>query len=106
MVEGKYVRKEDGAKMAPKGGQHTQFIYVSDDLSQTQLMIMLSSDLTLAMVALISIAIIVLIHTGSLFLMFMGLMNVCGACSVVGLTFAFEGCFFKAISACGSHARC
>jgi predicted RND superfamily exporter protein len=72
----KYTRRTDKVKVQASGGSHTQFIYVSDDLSMTQLMNMLFDDVLLAAVALGSIAVYVFIHSGSLFLTFMGLMNV------------------------------
>jgi hypothetical protein len=74
--KGTYKNGETKEKVNAKGMSYAQFIYVGDDLSMTQLMIMLFSDVMLAGFALLSIAVYVLMHTGSGFLTFMGLMNV------------------------------
>lgn len=74
----KKLTMADGSKvkLVGKGGPRTQFIYVADSLSQTQLMLMLLADVLKAGIALGLIAAYVLIHTGSPFLTIMGIMNV------------------------------
>ena len=72
----KFKRAEDGVKVAGKGGPLTQFIFVGDELSQTQLMSMLLGDTTKAVIALGSIFAYMLVHTGSFFLTLIGLFNI------------------------------
>ena len=71
-----FKRGEDGVKVTGKGGPHTQFIYIGDSLSQTQLMIMLLGDTTKSAIALGLIFAYMLIHTGSFFLTLIGLFNI------------------------------
>ena len=75
-AKGKKYTLKDKTKLAGRGGPHTQFIFVGDQLSQTQLLSMLASDVFKAVIALSLIVAYMLIHTGSLFLTLIGLFNI------------------------------